>query len=113
MGALALVFPFLVGVGLTETTAWALGFGVYWVLVALVSAGLSLLGVALGLWVRSCYQSKKEPPGLSLLALGFGLLLLLGGLGPLMLLRALGWSLALWLGLRWLPKAIWQIGSMC
>jgi hypothetical protein len=113
MGALALFVPFFLGAALTESLAWSLGSATPWALVACVGAGLSLLGVAVGLWVRARYQQRREAPALWWLVLSLALALSLGGLALLPALRVLGWSLALWVGLRWLPKAIWQIGSMC
>jgi uncharacterized membrane protein YfcA len=113
MGALALFFPFFIGSVLTELAAWLLGAANPWGLVFVVAAALSLLGVVLGLWVRARYQEKRTIPSLSCLVLLLSLGLLLAEFTPLSSLRVLCWSLAFWVGLRWLPKAIWQIGSMC
>ena len=113
MGALALFVPFFIGAALTEVSAWLLGVASPWALVLGVAAALSFLGVALGLWVRARYQRRQAIPSLSCLVLLLASGLLFGGLTPLSLLRALCWSLAFWVGLRWLPRAIWQIGSMC
>jgi hypothetical protein len=113
MGALALFFPFFIGSVLTELAAWLLGAANPWGLVFIVAAAQSLLGVVLGLWVRARYQEKRTIPSLSCLVLLLSLGLLLAEVTPLSSLRVLCWSLAFWVGLRWLPKAIWQIGSMC
>jgi hypothetical protein len=113
MGAIALVAPFLLGVALSETAAWCSGLVIAWQFALGVAVILLIEGVALGLWIRARYQKLQEAPSLWWFSLALFLLLLFAGFSPLSLLRALCWSFAVWLGLRWLPKAIFQIGDMC
>jgi hypothetical protein len=110
MGAIALFVPLFGASIISETISYAWLGEVSWRLVLFVSLGLAIVGSSFALWIRARYEKNQEAPNLLWFVLLFVLVV---GIASAEWLRALLWSLAVWLGLRWLPDAIFKIGSMC
>jgi hypothetical protein len=110
MGVIALAIPFALSALLSEGLSYALTSALLWRPIAWIISLLCIAGALFALWIRARYQKNQEAPFLLWFVLVF--LLVVGGWSGEWI-RALLWSLAVWLGVRWLPDAIFKIGSMC
>jgi hypothetical protein len=110
MGVIALAVPFFLSALLSEGLSYGLTHAFLWRPALLIAVLLGVVGALFALWIRARYQKNQGPPFLFWFVLLFALVI---GAWSGEWMRPLLWSVAVWLGIRWLPNAIFTIGSMC